>query len=180
MPLRRLSLLACVVTGLMAGGCLNDSDTLVDAGPDPTPDLNPPDQVPPATRSAGPSVNGLDRRNWEVVRVEAPRGQVQHQPTYSEPLVLNGGGARNGETFPTTNDALQLGTPADAAAAEGALEAGWPAVLLVVSPVRMVLGMPPWLTMQGPAQADGTLPPVQRAEAPGLWRWVAADGTPSP
>ena len=179
MPFRRMSLLACALSGLMAGGCLNDSDTLVDAGPDPTPDLDPPEAVPPATRSAGPSVKGLDRRNREVVRVEAPRGQVQHQPTYSEPLVLNGGSARNGETFPTTQDALQLGTPADAAAAEGALEAGWPAVLLVVSPVRMVLGMPPWLTMQGPAQADGTLPPAQRDEAPGLWRWVAAEGAPS-
>lgn len=180
MPLRRLNLLACALCGLLAGGCLNDSDTLVDAGPNPTPDLNPPADVPPATRSAGPSLKSLDRRNWDVVRVEAPRGQVQHQPTYAEPLVLNGGSARNGETFPTVGDAMQLGSPADAAAAEGALEAGWPAVLLVVSPVRMVLGMPPWLTMQGPAQADGTLPPSQRGETPGMWKWVAVEGTASP
>ena len=180
MPLRRLNLLACTLCGLLAGGCLNDSDTLVDAGPDPTPDLNPPAEVPPATRSAGPSLKSLDRRNWDVVRVEAPRGQVQHQPTYAEPLVLNGGSARNGETCPTVGDAMQLGSPADAAAAEGALEAGWPAVLLVVSPVRMVLGMPPWLTLQGPAQADGTLPPSQRGETPGMWKWVAVDGSVSP
>ena len=117
MPLRRLNLLAYALCGLLAGGCLNDSDTLVDAGPDPTPDLNPPAAVPPPTRSAGPSLKSLDRRNWDVVRVEAPRGQVQHQPTYAEPLVLNGGSARNGETFPTVGDAMQLGSPADAAAA---------------------------------------------------------------
>lgn len=172
MPLRRLNLLACTLCGLLAGGCLNDSDTLVDAGPDPTPDLNPPAEVPPATRSAGPSLKSLDRRNWDVVRVEAPRGQVQHQPTYAEPLVLNGGPSRNGETFPTTQSAMQGGASPDAAAAEGALEAGWPAVLLVLSPFRMVAGEPPWLTMQAPQAAEGVLPASQVRGAPGLWLWV--------
>jgi hypothetical protein len=177
---RRLSRIPLVTACLLLAGCLNDSDTLVDAGSDPTPDLNPPAQVPPPTRSAGPSVQGLDRRNWDVVQVAAPRGQVQHQPTYAEPLVFNGGDARNGKTFPTTSDAMTLGAPVDAAASEGALEAGWPAVLLVVAPARMVLGMPPWLTMQGPAQADGVLPAAQRDGAPGLWAWVSSEGSVKP
>ena len=137
-------------------------------------------EVPPPTRSTTASVQGLDRRNWSAIEVEAPRGQVQHQPTYSEPLVLNGGPARNGETFPTASDSMQLGSTAGAAAAEGALEAGWPAVLLVVSPARMVLGMPPWLTMQGPRQASGVIPPGQVHGAPGLWAWVETDARNSP
>lgn len=180
MSLRRLSRISRICAGLLLAGCLNDSDTLVDAGSDPTPDLDPPAHVPPATRSPGPSVKGLDRRNWEVVQVSAPRGQVQHQPTYAEPLVLNGGDARNGESFPTTADAMALGAPVGAAAGEGALEAGWPAVLLVVSPARMVMGMPPWMTMQGPAQANGMLPVAQRQGAPGLWAWVAPEGPAKP
>lgn len=180
MPRRRLNHLAIASVLAVLGGCLNDSDTLVDAGPDPTPDLDPPTEVPPPTRSRDVSVQGLDRRNWQVVQIDAPRGQVQHQPTYAEPLVLNGGPARNGETFPTVSDSMQLGAPLGAAAEEGALEAGWPAVLLVVSPARMVLGMPPWLTMQGPKQASGMLPPGQVGGAPGLWMWVASDGKKSP
>jgi hypothetical protein len=173
---RRLIPSTLASCGLALGGCLNGSDTIVGAGSDPTPDLDPPATVPPATRSAGPSVRGLDRRNWDVVTIDAPRGQVEHQPTYSEPLVFHGGPARNGERFPTVADATALGTPLDQAATEGALEAGWPAALLVVAPARMVLGMPPWLTMQGPAQASGTLPEAQVRGAPGLWAWVADDG----
>jgi hypothetical protein len=176
MPRRRLTitlLAACAVAPLSA--CLNNSDTLANAGPDPLPDLQPAATPGAPTRSAGPSVTGLDRRNWQVVQVAAPRGQVQRQPTYDEPLVLNGGSARNGDTFPTTADAMKLGSDPGAAASEGALEAGWPAVMLVLSPVRMVLGEPPWLTMQSPQQASGVLPPSQVQGAPGLWVWVASD-----
>ena len=154
--------------------CLNNTDTLTGAGSDPLPDLAP--ESPTAvTRSAGPSVNGLDRRNWAVVTVAAPRGQVERQPTYDEPLVMNGGDARNGRTFPTVADAMRLGSDPGAAAEEGALEAGWPAALLVFSPVRMVMGEPPWLTVRSPQQAEGVMPTAQVRDVPGLWTWVAAD-----
>lgn len=178
--LNSLLLGALLVAPLQA--CLNSSDTLVGAGPDPLPDLAPPADVPP-TRSAGPSVTGLDRRNWSVVAVPTPRGQVERQPTYAEPLVLNGGDARNGRTFPTVADAMQPGSTPGAAAEEGALEAGWPAALLLFSPVRMVTGEPPWLTVRSPQQAQGVLPPRQVQGAPGLWVWVAQDppaGTAKP
>lgn len=180
MPRPRLNAALVATAALLLGGCLNRSDTITGTQTDPTPDLDPSATVPPASRSSGPSVRSLDRRNWDVVRVDAPRGQVEHQPTYDEPLVLNGGAARNGERFPTTQDAIALGSDPGAAAAEGALEAGWPAVLLVLSPARMALGMPPWLTMQAPLQADGTLPSAQRTGAPGLWLWVAPDGKDAP
>lgn len=174
----RALILALAVLPSLAG-CLNPSDTLTDAGEDPTPDLG--HETAAATRpSSAPSVTGLDRRNWDTVVVTAPRGQVQHQPTYAEPLVLNGGPARNGQTFPTTADATALGASPTAAATEGAAEFTWPAALLLVSPARMVMGMPPWLTVQGPGEASGVLPPAQARELPGMWVWVAAprDGTP--
>lgn len=160
-------------------GCLNDSDTLSGTAEDVTPDLSPETTGEPR-RSTGPSVTGLDRRNWDTVVVAAPRGQVQHQPTYAEPLVLNGGPARNGETFPTAADATSLGSSPQAAAAEGAAEFTWPAGLLLVSPARMVMGLPPWLTVQAPGQASGTLPPAQARELPGLWIWVAQPQGTSP
>jgi len=180
MHARRMSpRLALPLCALALSACLNDSDTLTDAGPDPLPDLagEPPPVTP--TRSAGPSVQGLDRRNWQVVTVAAPRGQVEHQPTYDEPLVMNGNAARNGDAFPTPQSAMDGGAEIDAAAAEGALEAGWPAVMLVLSPFRMVTGEAPWITMQAPQQAAGVLPASQMREMPGLWLWVTPQATRS-
>ena len=176
MPLFRLkpALLAALVAPALSA-CLNDTDTITGAGPDPLPDLSPAAAAGPPTRSAGPSVTGLDRRNWSVVTIAAPRGQVEHQPTYADPLVLNGGPARNGETFPNASDAMQLGSDPGDAAREGVLEAGWPAVLLVLSPVRMVTGEPPWLTVRAPEQASGVMPTSQVRGAPGLWMWVSSD-----
>ena len=181
-PLRLNPLLLTALLLAPLQACLNNSDTLTGAGPDPLPDLAP-TTPETTTRSTGPSLKGLDRRNWEVVTVAAPRGQVERQPTYDEPLVMNGGDARNGKTFPTVTDAMRLGSDPGAAAEEGALEAGWPAAMLVLSPVRMVMGQPPWLTMQSPQQASGVLPPAQVQGVPGLWVWVAADppaGTAKP
>jgi predicted small secreted protein len=174
----RALILALAAVSTMAG-CLNPSDTLTGAGEDPTPDLGPATATAPRS-STGPSVTGLDRRNWDTVVVTAPRGQVEHQPTYAEPLVLNGGPARNGGTFPTVADATALGASPSAAATEGAAEFTWPAALLLVSPARMVMGLPPWLTVQGPGEGSGMLPPSQARELPGMWVWVAAprDATP--
>jgi hypothetical protein len=169
--------LACLLP--LVAGCLNASDSLTGVEHDALPDLGP-EATPQAVDSKGPSVRGLDRRNWPVTVVAAPRGQVEHQPTYAEPFVMNGGDARNGETFPTVADAMQRGTPLDRAAAEGAVESVWPAVLMIASPARMVLGMPPWLTMQGPRQPQGVLPPAQARECAGMWVWVSAPAPEEP
>ena len=178
-PRRLIRSLTLTAIALALSACLNDSDTITDAGPGQLPDLAP-EKDRPLYNSSGPSVTSLDRRNWEVVTIEAPRGQVQHQPTYAEPLVLNGGSARNGETFPTATSAMQLGTKPDAAASEGALEAGWPAVLLVASPARMLMGMSPWMTMRGPNQASGVLPPSQTQDNGKLWLWVVPPAPAAP
>ena len=164
---------------VLIGGCLNIGDTIEGCGEDPTPDLASPTATTPRN-SSGPSVTGLDRRRWEPVVVQAPRGQVEHQPTYAEPLVLEGGPARDGQVFPSVGDATRLGASPQAAAAEGAAEFVWPAALLVVSPARMVLGMPPWLTLRGPGDAAGVMPAAQMREVPGLWIWVSAPVRPSP
>ena len=158
---------------LALGGCLNQSNTLTHAGNDPIPDLNSPmpSTAPPAASPA--SLKGLDRRNWDVQVVDAPRGQVQARPTYSELLLLNGTDARDGKTFPTVADSLYLSSSVGAAATEGAADVVWPAFLLVVSPVRMATGQPPWLIVDQPMQAVGVLPASQTRASDGLWKWVS-------
>ena len=164
----------CLCASLLAlAGCLNQSNTLTHAGNDPLPDLNSPmpSTAPPAASPA--SLKGLDRRNWDVQVIDAPRGQVQARPTYSELLLLNGTDARDGKTFPTVADSLYLSSSVGAAATEGAADVVWPAFLLVVSPVRMATGQPPWLVVDQPMQAVGVLPASQTRGDAGLWKWVS-------
>jgi hypothetical protein len=154
-------------------GCLNQSNTLTHAGNDPIPDLNSPMPSTAPAAASPASLKGLDRRNWDVQVVDAPRGQVQARPTYSELLLLNGTDARDGKTFPTVADSLYLSSSVGAAATEGAADVVWPAFLLVISPVRMATGQPPWLVVDQPMQAVGVLPPNQTQGNDGLWKWVS-------
>ncbi len=171
--------MGCATT-LALGACLNQSNTLTHAGNDPIPDLNSPMPSTAPAAASPPSLKGLDRRNWDVQVVDAPRGQVQTRPSYSEVLVLNGTDARDGKTFPTVADSLYLSSSVGAAATEGAAAVVWPAFLLLVSPVRMATGQPPWLIIDGPKQAVGVLPPSQTQGDDGLWKWVSytKEGTP--
>jgi hypothetical protein len=122
-------------------------------------------------------LKGLDRRNWDVQVVDAPRGQVQARPTYSELLLLNGTDARDGKTFPTVADSLYLSSSVGAAATDGAADVVWPGFLMVVSPIRMATGQPPWLIVDQPMQAVGVLPPNQTRASDGLWKWVSVKQT---
>lgn len=165
---------------LALAGCLNQSNTLTHAGNDPIPDLNSPMPSTAPAAASPASLKGLDRRNWDVQVVDAPRGQVQARPTYSELLLLNGTDARDGKTFPTVADSLYLSSSVGAAATEGAADVVWPAFLLVVSPVRMATGQPPWLIVDQPMQAVGVLPPSQTRGNDGLWKWVSVKETSKP
>ncbi|MCE9619014.1 MAG: hypothetical protein K8R92_03795 [Planctomycetes bacterium] len=156
----------------MLGGCQNQTNTLTHAGDDPTPDLKSPMPSTAAAKPSPASLRGLDRRNWETQQVDAPRGQVQVQPNYSEPLVLNGTASRDGYLFPNAHDSLYLSSSVGAAAMEGAAQVVWPGILIVISPVRMAVGEPPWLTVEQPLMAVGVLPPSQTREDPALWKWV--------
>ena len=165
---------------LLLGGCLNQSNTLTHAGNDPIPDLNSPMPSTAPAAASPASLKGLDRRNWDVQVVDAPRGQVQAQPTYSELLLLNGTDARDGKTFPTVADSLYLSSSVGAAATDGAADVVWPAFLLVISPVRMATGQPPWLIVDQPMQAVGVLPVNQTKGNDGLWKWVSVKETTKP
>ena len=165
---------------LALAGCLNQSNTLTHAGNDPIPDLNSPMPSTAPAAASPASLKGLDRRNWDVQVVDAPRGQVQARPTYSELLVLNGTDARDGKSFPTVADSLYLSSSVGDAATEGAAAVVWPAFLLVVSPVRMATGQPPWLIVDQPMQAIGVLPPSQTRGDDGLWKWVSVKETNKP
>jgi len=165
---------------LALGGCLNQSNTLTHAGNDPIPDLNSPMPSTAPAAASPASLKGLDRRNWDVQVVDAPRGQVQARPTYSELLLLNGTDARDGKTFPTVADSLYLSSSVGAAATDGAADVVWPAFLLVISPVRMATGQPPWLVVDQPMQAVGVLPAKQTQGNDGLWKWVSVKETNKP
>jgi len=82
-PRSLIRTLTLVAATLALSACLNDSDTITGAGPGQLPDLAP-EPTTPLYNSSGPSVKSLDRRNWEVVTIEAPRGQVEHQPIAQE------------------------------------------------------------------------------------------------
>ena len=165
---------------LPLGGCLNQSNTLTHAGNDPIPDLNSPMPSTAPAAASPASLKGLDRRNWDVQVVDAPRGQVEARPTYSELLLLNGTDARDGKTFPTVADSLYLSSSVGAAATDGAADVVWPAFLLVISPVRMATGQPPWLVVDQPMQAVGVLPVNQTQGNDGLWKWVSVKETTKP
>ncbi len=165
---------------LPLGGCLNQSNTLTHAGNDPIPDLNSPMPSTAPAAASPASLKGLDRRNWDVQVVDAPRGQVEARPTYSELLLLNGTDARDGKTFPTVADSLYLSSSVGAAATDGAADVVWPAFLLVISPVRMATGQPPWLIVDQPMQAVGVLPVNQTQGNDGLWKWVSVKETTKP
>lgn len=75
---------------LLIVGCtgnLNQVNGVMGTSPDSLPALvaNPPSSIRQVEK---PSLQGLDRRNWEVVMVPVPRGQVEVQPTYVDNLDL--------------------------------------------------------------------------------------------
>lgn len=169
-PRRRAVTGAAVVAATIVGAACaptNQPDGLLGVAGGGCPDLGP---APADAGASAPSapLTGLDRRAWPTITVEAPANQVEHQPTYFEPLPLASGPARNTGAAPTTATVLQ--GPSDGGSL--LLEAGVaPFVFageLVIFPVRMIV-QPPWTTVRGPAAlphgpADG--------EPANAWRWV--------
>lgn len=58
---------------LVLAGCLNESNSLTHAGPDPLPDLGNGAAAP----EAGVATTSLDRTGWPSVVLIQPRGQVE-------------------------------------------------------------------------------------------------------
>ncbi|MFO0894567.1 MAG: hypothetical protein U0574_06370 [Phycisphaerales bacterium] len=157
---------AALLGAAAAGGCagpLNQQDGPLGDQPSDLPDLA---AVPaPAPPGPGPATTTLDRSNWPVVTVRAPRRQVETEPYYFEPALMTSGSgepARNGGAYPDRETVLQGPSRGDAMAAEAVWGPFWTAGELVMWPVRMV-GQPPWVTTRQPIQEAEVLPPAQRA-----------------
>lgn len=115
-------------------------------------------------------LTGLDRRAWPVIVVEAPAGQVEHQPTYFESLPLATGTARGRGDAPTTSTVLEGASDGGSLLAEAAAAPFVFAGELIISPVRMIV-QPPWSTLRSPARhpAQAVVPDGGTATQ---WRWV--------
>ena len=169
---------------LLIVGCtgnLNQVDGVMGTSPDSLPALvaNPPSSI---YQIEEPTVLGLDRRNWEVVTVSVPRGQVEVQPTYAENLHLATGVDRDNGTYPTIMSALQGNSTSTSVAFEGIIEPFWPVALFIAAPVRMVGGEWPLQTKREP-NAKFELVPVSDSNTSGAksdpnWAWVEAPAKP--
>ncbi|MSR27951.1 MAG: hypothetical protein EXS03_00010 [Phycisphaerales bacterium] len=117
-----------------------------------------------------PSLVGLDRRGWDLVLVEVPRGQIEVQPTYGGNLHLSSGTSRTEGIYPTTATALQGQSLSESVFVEGALQPAWAAISLAGSPVHMAQGAWPWSTRLEPRGKYEVVPSgaVNIVD----WRWV--------
>lgn len=162
-------------------GNLNQVDGVMGTAPESFPALvtNPASSILQVEK---PSVNGLDRRNWEVVTVLVPRGQVEVQPTYAENLDLATGVDRDKGTYPTTTTALQGESTSTSIVFEGIIEPFWPVALFIAAPVRMVGGEWPLQTKREP-KAKFELVPASDLNPNSVnsdpnWAWVEAPTKP--
>ncbi|GDY06381.1 hypothetical protein LBMAG51_11680 [Phycisphaerae bacterium] len=169
---------------LLIVGCtgnLNQVDGVMGTSPDSLPALvaNPPSSI---YQIEEPTVLSLDRRNWEVVKVPVPRGQVEVQPTYAENLELATGVDRDNGTYPTIQTALQGNSTSTSVVFEGIIEPFWPVALFIAAPVRMVGGEWPLQTKREP-KAKFELVPASDSNTSGAksdpnWAWVEAPTKP--
>ncbi len=169
----------CLGSVALFTGCtggLNQVNGVMGTSPDALPALvaESPSSI---SQSEGPSLQGLDRRNWDVVTVSVPRGQVEVQPTYSENLELATGTARDAGTYPTITTSLQGKSTTSSVVFEGLIEPLWPTVLFIAAPVRMVGGEWPMQTKREP-KAKFELVPAKDSLSHGVnWEWVEAPNT---
>jgi len=150
---------------------MNETNGLLGAEPNALPDL---DGHAPAldaearyASSAAPTLQGLDRRHWPTVVLLMPSGQVEHQPSYFEPLHLASGPARNQSLAPTEETVLEGSSDGGSLVLEAAAAPFVTAGELVILPVRAIID-PPWSVHRAPA----ALPEAPSASAPVDWRWV--------
>ena len=169
---------------LLIVGCtgnLNQVNGVMGTSPDSLPALvtNPPSSIRQVEK---PSLQGLDRRNWEVVTVSVPRGQVEVQPTYVENLDLATGVARDNGTYPTISTALEGDSTTSSVFFDGIIEPFWPVALFIAAPVRMVGGEWPMQTKREP-KAKFELVPASESESGDSnsqrnWAWVETPKKP--
>lgn len=170
----RAGAIACAVTSAAAlagalGGCntMNRDNGLIGAEPGALPDLRGDTSPAERQRDGSPSLRGLDRRHWEPVVILIPSGQVEHQPTYFEPLLLASGPARNDALPPTTDTVLEGASDGGSMVLETAVAPVIFAGQLVLLPIALFVD-PPWTVHRAPE----ALEPSAAELAPTDWRWV--------
>jgi len=173
--------LAAFTASLLTGctGHLNQSNGIDGIGSGALPALQSSTQTSLADPT--PSVIGLDRRNWHLMMVALPRGQVQVQPTYSEDPTIVRGTARVAGIYPNASTALDGGSNGGQLVIEGVVQPFWPTVLFVAAPVRMASGDPPGKIQQQP-RTGFQLVPIAADGQPiwdhGTWTWVERPAAP--
>ena len=154
---------------LLSAGCdsLNARDDLIGAELGALPDLRGDSSAMQPASGGAPTVQGLDRRHWPVVVLRNAPGQVEHQPTYFEPVPVASGPARNTSEPPTTATVLQGASDGGSLLAEAGLAPFIFAGELVILPIRAI-GDPPWAVHRSPK----ALTPSDAETAHVDWRWV--------
>ncbi|MCA9286857.1 MAG: hypothetical protein KDA22_16655 [Phycisphaerales bacterium] len=168
----RAALVAAPILLLAVAGCtgnLNTSDDLIGGDPVVTEtavagtDAMAPDQ---------PSLLGLDRRNWPVQRVTSPPAQVEFNPTYVEPVLVDDTTARNRGDYPSFATMLEETGSSEALAWQAIATIPYNGWLLLISPIRMVQ-TPPDSIERGPG-GYRRMPPVPTVNP---WAWVEPPGS---
>lgn len=120
------------------------------------PDLSP--TVPPTASTMTPEVDAswrpgvVDRSQWTVVEIAAPRGQVETNPTPAfEVAVMPGRGAPS-DAMPTAGSAVSVAEDGGRVALQGIADPFRSAWSLIESPYGLVV-RPPWARVVGPRPA---------------------------
>ncbi len=119
-----------------------------------------------------PSLSGLDRRAWDLLLVQVPRGQVEVQPTYMRNLRLASGSVRSEGLYPTQATVLDGPATQNSVLVEGIAQPAWAPISLAGSPVQMIRGEWPWSTRREP-RGKYELVPAEPTPANAVnWAWV--------
>lgn len=158
----------------IASGCEDSRNRVdgllgVESGSIPALEVNPASSIPAPDAV---SLDGLDRRAWDLVLVEVPRGQVQVQPTYMRNLNLASGSIRDEGIYPTLQTALDGTAEPESVLLEGVVQPFWASISLAGSPVLMARGEWPWSTQREPRGKYELVPAGQTPATAVNWAWV--------
>ena len=158
----------------LAAGCEDSRNRInsllgVEPGSIPALEVNPASSIP---ASDAASLDGLDRRAWDLVLVEVPRGQVQVKPTYMRNLNLASGSIRDEGIYPTLQTALDGTAEPESVLLEGVVQPFWASISLAGSPVLMARGEWPWSTQREPRGKYELVPAGQTPATAVNWAWV--------
>lgn len=133
---------------------------------------------PSAPGQEDPSLTGLDRRNWQLIKVSIIRGEVESRRSYSEDIEASPGSSRSTGTYPNAMTALAGDSPAQSQFVQGVIDPLWVPVLFLAAPVRMLGGETPWQVVRYPQRNYEVVPSRGPAPDEAMWRWVEVSPAP--